>query len=126
MPRPAAEVIAYALPRRWRPWSSIPAPALRHPVAADFAPSKRSRRQPAGYVAPTWAVPRKARRAARPHEVYAVDAPAGEPALAVICPDGTLDTGWAERLLAFCPPDTGIMALPVGGRRLVREVGRAR
>lgn len=126
VPRPASEVIAYAVAESLA--AVILDPGARHTATlwtADFTPSEADPPAAPGYLAPTWAVTRKARRAARPHEVYAVDTPSGEPAVAVICPDGTLDADWAQRLLAVCPPDTGVLALPAAGRRLVREIGRA-
>ena len=124
VPRAAAEVVAYALaeslsavvidpgaPHSWTLWR------------AAFVPDEPQSPE-AGYVAPSWRPSRKARHAASPYEVYAVDAPAGSPAIAVICPDGTLDTVWAQCLMAHCPTGTGVMALPVEARAHLILVGK--
>jgi hypothetical protein len=125
--RSAAEIVAYALAESlkavvidpgaahsWTLWREAFAPETDDCVEQDTG----------GYVAPSWKPSRKARHAAAPHEVYAVDAPAGSPAIAVICPNGTLDTAWAERLLAVCPTGTGVIAMPMGGRERLARVGR--
>ena len=129
VPRPAAEVIAYAIeqelaavvidPGSAHTWTLQPAdfrwPGDDEPAVA-FGP-------------PAWKPSRKARRAAAPHEVYAVStvpAFAGEdraPLIAVVCPDGTLDADWAQRLLTQCPEGTGVVALPASGREAARRVG---
>jgi hypothetical protein len=131
VPRSAGEVIAYALAESleaviidpgaahsWTLWRDVFASDV--PAACD---------EPAdpvvnGYAPPSWRPRRKARQAASPHEVFAVDAPAGSPAIAVICPDGTLDTDWAQRLLAACPEDTGVIALPSAARERLARIGK--
>jgi hypothetical protein len=124
VPRAAAEVVAYALaesleavvidpgaPHSWTLWRDV--------FASDGHESPG-----VGYVSPSWRPGRKARHAAPPYEVYAVDAPAGSPAIAVICPEGTLNAAWAERLLSHCPPGTAVMALPVDARERLSQVGK--
>ncbi len=72
---------------------------------------------------PAWKPSRKARKAAAPHEVYAVGGQDRAPLVAVICPEGTLDADWAQRLLEQCPEGTGVLALPASGREAARQVG---
>jgi hypothetical protein len=116
VPRPASEVIAYAIeeslaaividpgsPHTWTLWGA----------------------ELGGYARPSWRPSRRARKAAAPHEVYAIDTSAGEPAVAIICPDGTLDADWAQVLLAACPPGTAVLALPADSRPAVQQVGLA-
>jgi hypothetical protein len=136
VPRLAPEVVAYALAESlqaividpgaahswtlWREAFTDPEPTdreLTEPEPAEPA-------EPAGYAAASWRPSRKARHAAAPYEVYAVDAPVGSPAIAVICPDGTLDTAWAERLLAACPAGTGVIALPMAARAQAHRIGK--
>ena len=130
VPRAAAEVVAYALaesleavvidpgaPHSWTLWRDAFAPD--NPDSPDNPEDPES-----GYVMPSWRPNRRACHAASPYEVYAVDAPAGSPAIAVICPEGTLDTAWAERLLARCPTGTAVMALPVDAREQLVRIGK--
>jgi SseB protein N-terminal domain len=128
VPRSAGEVIAYALAEAleaviidpgathsWTLWREAFTPTEPEPEPEPEVE--------VGYVAPSWKPGRRARRAAAPHEVFAVDAPAGSPAIAVICPDGTLDTTWAQRLLAACPAGTGVIALPTDVREQAQRIG---
>ncbi len=114
VPRPASAVIAYAAeeslaaivldpgsPHAWTLWGA----------------------ELGGYARPTWRPSRRARKAAAPHEVYAIDTVDGEAAVAVICPQGTLDADWAQRLLDSCPPATAVLALPLASRSGVAAVG---
>lgn len=118
VPRPAAEVMAYAraeslaavvldpgTPHAWTIWR------------ADFD------EQGITYVPPTWRPSRKARRAVDRREVYALDTDQGEPVIAVVCPDGTLDADWAQVLLARCPAGTAVVALAPDSRPTVQQVG---
>jgi hypothetical protein len=129
VPRPAAEVIAYAMeqqlaavvidPGSAHSWTMQPGDlgVFEHPGDGDPC---------VAFGPPAWKPSRKARRAAAPHEVYAVSAVAGEhpvPLIAVICPQGTLDADWAQRLLEQCPEGTGVLAFPAFGREAVRRVG---
>jgi hypothetical protein len=118
VPRPAAEVMAYAqaeslaaivldpgTPHSWTLWRSdlqAPAPAYRPPA---------------------WRVSRRARRAAADQVVYALELATGEPVIAVVCPAGTLDADWARRLLAHCPEGTSILPVTPEGRHTVAEIG---
>ncbi len=123
VPRPASEVLAYATaeqlpivldpgsPHAWT--MQLEAPAPPEPVLE----------QPA-YATPSWKPGRRLRKAARSavHRAYAIDAPAG-PALAVVCPDGTLDAAWAQELLAHAPAGAQLMVLPPEAEDGVRPVG---
>jgi hypothetical protein len=145
VPRAAAEVVAYALaesleavvidpgaPHSWTLWRDAFAPdSPDSPDSPDNPDNPEDPDSPdnpedpeTGYVMPSWRPSRKARQAASPYEVYAVDAPAGSPAIAVFCPEGTLDTAWAERLLARCPIGTAVMALPVDARERLVLIGK--
>jgi hypothetical protein len=129
VPRAAAEVVAYALAEALEAIVIDPGATHSWTLWRDaFTPDEPGAPAgggSAGYVAPSWRPSRKARHASAPYEVYAVDAPAGSPAIAVICPDGTLDTAWAERLLAHCPDGTAVMALPVAAREQLSRVGQS-
>jgi hypothetical protein len=126
VPRSAGEVIAYALAETLEAVIIDPGAAHSWTLWREaFTPTEIDPRPEVGFVAPSWKPSRRARRAAAAHEVFAVDAPAGSPAIAVICPDAILDTGWAERLLAACPAGTAVMVLPVEARRRLAGVGRA-
>jgi hypothetical protein len=122
VPRPAQEVIAYAraeslaavvldpgTPYAWTLWRS----------QFDDQPLDGLT-----YLPPTWRPSRKARRLAAEQEVYALDSEQGEPVLGVVCPDGTLDADWARELLARCPSDTALVALPPAASATVQQVGR--
>jgi hypothetical protein len=129
VPRPAAEIVAYALAESLQAVVIDPGAAhswtLWRDAFAESEPDPEPDPDPAenAYAPPSWQPSRKARKAAAPYEVFAVDAPAGTPAIAVICPDGTLDAGWARRLLAVCPSGTGVIALPPEAREAVSRVG---
>lgn len=122
VPRPGSEVIAYALEQQLA--AVVIDPGTPHAwtlLADELVPPS-----PPAFGPPAWKPSRKARRRAAPHEVYAVSAVAGEdrgPLIAVICPDGTLDADWAQRLLERCPEGTGVLALPPSGREAARQVG---
>ena len=118
VPRAAAEVVAYALAE------SLEAVIIDPGTAHSWTLWREAFTPEAGYVAPSWRPGRKARHAAPPYEVYAVDAPAGSPAVAVICPEGTLDTAWAEQLVAACPAGTGIIAMPPDARGRLAQIGK--
>ena len=122
VPRPASEVIAYAtaegLPIVLDPGS--PHAWTMHvgrPATTEPAP-------PPAYAPPSWKPGRRLRKAARSagHRAYAIDA-AGGPALAVVCPDGTLDAAWAQGLLDQAPAGTQLMVLPLQAEDGVRPVG---
>jgi hypothetical protein len=121
VPRPGREVIAYAVEQSLAvvvdPGSPHTWTLLTDEIAAE----------PPGptFGAPAWKPSRKARRAAAPHEVYAVAGEDRAPLIAVICPEGTLDADWAQRLLEHCPEGTGVLALPPSGRDAARRVGVA-
>lgn len=127
VPRSAAEVIAYALAESLEAVIIDPGAAHSWTLWREFfAPVEPTRpaEPEAGFASPSWRPSRKARQAAAPHEVFAVDAPAGSPAIAVICPDGTLDTEWAQRLLAACPAGTGVIAVAPVTRAQLAVIGR--
>jgi hypothetical protein len=125
VPRSAAEVIAYALAESLEAVIIDPGAAHSWTLWREtFAPDDPHAGLQAAFARPSWRPSRKARHAAAPHEVFAVDAPVGSPAIAVICPDGTLDTVWAERLLAACPAGTGVIPLPPDARAKLAGVGK--
>jgi hypothetical protein len=120
VPRPGREVIAYAVEQSLAAVVIDPgAPHACTLLTDEIAPPPPG---PA-FGPPAWKPSRKARRAAAPHEVYAVAGEHREPLIAVICPDGTLDADWAQQLLVHCPEGTGVLALPASGREAVRRVG---
>ncbi len=126
VPRPAAEVIAYAMQQQLA--AVVIDPGLAHAwtlQAGDLHTfGAAGPQEPAvSFGPPTWKPSRKARRAAAPYEVYAVAGERRAPLIAVICPDGTLDADWAQRLLDLCPEGTGVLALPASGREAARQVG---
>jgi hypothetical protein len=120
VPRPGREVIAYAVeqslagivvdPGAPHAWTLLTEEMASQPPVPAFGP-------------PDWKPSRRARRAAAPHEVYAVAGEHLAPLIAVICPDGTLDADWAQHLLEQCPAGTGVLALPASGREAARQVG---
>jgi hypothetical protein len=118
VPRPATEVIAYATAERLPVVLDPGSPyAWTLTAAVPEVPV-----QPA-YTPPTWKPGRRLRKAARHenHRTYAVDLPSG-PALAVICPDGTLDPVWAGRLVEHSA-GAQLMVLPADAEADVRVVG---
>jgi hypothetical protein len=123
VPRPAAEVIAYAMEQQLA--AVVIDPGSEHSWTlqpGDFG--ELGRVEPGvAFGPPAWKPSRKARRAAAPHEVYAVAGERDVPLIAVICPEGTLDADWAQRLLEQCPEGTGVLALPASGREAARQVG---
>jgi hypothetical protein len=122
VPRPATEVIAYArgehLPIVLDPGG---------PYAWTFLPESAAARPPIAYASPTWKPGRRTRKAGRHqlHRAYAVDTDRGSPAVAVICPDGTLDAVWARVLLQECPADTELLALPETAHAELHAIGTA-
>jgi hypothetical protein len=125
VPRSAGEVIAYALAESVEAVIIDPGSAHSWTLWRDaFSSDEPADPAVTGYSPPSWRPRRKARQAAAPYEVFAVDAPVGSPAIAVICPDGTLDTGWAQRLLAVCPEGTGVIALPSDAREELARIGK--
>ena len=117
VPRPAAEVLAYAEAE------SLAAVVLDPGTAHAFTLWRSDFETPAqAYRSPTWRVSRKARKSAAPYEVYALDL-AGEPVIAVVCPGGTLDTGWAQRLLAHCPEGTAVLPVTPDAQESVAAIG---
>ncbi len=119
VPRPAAEVIAYAVAESLA--AVVLDPGAGH--SCTLWPDQLAAVGEPRYAPPTWPVTRKTDRAGAPHEVYAIDTPAGEPAVAVICPDGVLDTDWARRLLGECPSGTAVLPLTPAERGPVAAVG---
>jgi SseB protein N-terminal domain len=123
VPRPAAEVIAYVLEQQLAAVVIDPGSAHSWTLQpGDLAPPG-SGEPGVAFGPPDWKPSRKARRAAAPHEAYAVGGADRLPMIAVICPDGTLDADWAQRLLAQCPEGTGVLALPSAGREAASRVG---
>jgi hypothetical protein len=124
VPRPANEVIAYAVAESLA--AVVLDPGARHACTLwpdDLATLVGPKTAETGYASPTWRPGRRARRAAASHEVYAVDTPDGAPAVAIVCPDGTLDADWAQRLLAACPSGTQLIALPPAARLAAARTG---
>jgi hypothetical protein len=112
VPRPAGEVIAYAVAEHM-PVVLDPGSPHAWTLHPDATPA---------CTAPTWKPDRRLRKAARHavHRVYAVDA--GGPVLAIVCPDGTLDARWAEQLQAQAP-QAQLMVVPGTAEADIRRVG---
>lgn len=118
VPRPAAQVLAYAEAE------SLAAVILDPGTVHSFTLWRSDFQSPApAYRAPTWRASRKARRAAADQVVFALELASGEPVIAVVCPAGTLDTDWAQRLLAHCPAGTSVLPLTPEGQDSVAAIG---
>lgn len=124
VPRSANEVIAYAVAESLA--AVVLDPGAPHACTLwpdDLATLAGPETSATGYASPTWRPSRRARRRAAGYDVYAVDTEAGAPAVAVVCPEGTLDADWAQRLLAACPADTEVIALPAEASTSAGRVG---